>query len=892
MILKKCPNCEMENPDSAKFCTECGTELEAEEKEPSVAFEPSETPPRVAAEKPAQPEFESEPLQTLTEAPPGYFPLDKPADQPFFGERFKIIEELGTGRLGKVFLVFDKAMEREMAARLIRADIAQDSQAFADFSRELNTERGIVHKNVARIFELHSETGTPFITMEFVPGQDLKRLIRQREQIPKEIAVSIAMQVCEGLAEIHRLGLIHGDLRTDNIRIDKDGTAKIMDIGITPLLKNKMAAGTGATISSPEYLSPEQVKGTVPDRRSDIYSLGIILYEMLTGSLPFSGETPETIGRKHLEEIPRPPQELNPRIPVHLSLLVLRCLEKDRQKRYQTAKELQVQLDKIETLSRPETQPAPAVPPLKQFPAKTEVRAISKLAAARKKFAPLEKLDLKKLALPVAAAAVVLILGFVLWHLIIAPSKEPKPDASASLKPSVAVLPFEDLSPGKTQEYLGDGMAESLIDALSHISDLYIPAKTSSFSFKAGGTDNTKIGRKLAVEHVFQAGFQETENKLQLSARLIQAESGAVVWSQEYERNPEDIFTVEEEIAQSIVRALKIRLPQEKKAVLFKNRAANYEGFVEYAQGRFFMGKGGKENLEKAMAHLQKAIEKDPQYSPAYTALADVYINLASTSFRPRDKAFLAAKDAALKALLLDPGAADAHMLLALIKQDYEWDFAAAEKEYREALRIKQNNAAARYLYSVLLSALGLHEQALSEIKTARSLDPLSPAINAQVGAALYFARIYDQAVEELKRALLIAPGFYENYDYLGLAYIQMGQYEDAIRSFERAADLGREAVDTDLRIAFVHALQGRRREVGGKLTEALKAAKQTYVSYVSIASVYAGLNEKEQALFCLEKAFEERDINLIFLKVLPLVDSARGDSRFVNLITKIGLIR
>ena len=433
-------------------------------------------------------------------------------------------------------------------------------------------------------------------------------------------------------------------------------------------------------------------------------------------------------------------------------------------------------------------------------------------------------------------------------------------------------------------------MAETLIRSLGKIDNLFIPAAASSSSFQGKARESRLVGRRLHVDHYLEGTFEERENKIKLDARLLRTDSGAPLWSGQYERSSGEIFAIQEEIAQAVMKTLGVGVPPDSASALRPGAPANFEAYDLYAQARFLMNKKGKDNLEKAIDLFAKAGAKDPAFALAFTGIADVYIQLADGHHWTPDKAVPKAKEVALRALLLDAGLSEAHTALARIKTNYEWDFTWAEKEYREALRIDPDNAAAHQAYALLLSALGRHGEAVKESQAAQTLNPLSSEVNTQAGLVLYFGRLYEQAGAELRKALATDPLYPGHHLNAALVQIQLGQFDQARKSLEEAEDLGSDPMEVKLRRAYIHARQGQRQEVGRILTEAFNAPKQTYVSQLSLALVYAGLNERDQAIACLENAFADRDASLIFMRVHPFLDSVRGDIRFVGLLQKIGL--
>ena len=629
----RCPKCHTENPDTSRFCADCGTQLLLSKEIPVTAT-----------------------LETPTEE------LTRGTT---FANRYEIIEELGKGGMGKVYRAEDKKIKEEVALKLIRPEIAADKKTIERFSNELKMARKIAHRNVCRMYDLGEEKGTHYITMEYVPGEDLKRLIRKVGQFSAGKAVSIAKQVCEGLAEAHRLGVVHRDLKPQNVMVDEEGNARIMDFGIARSVTGKGITGAGVMIGTPEYMSPEQAEVKDVDQRSDIYSLGVILYEMVTGRVPFEGETPLGIAMKHKSEMPKDPREINSQIPEDLSRMILKCLKKEKEKRYQSAGEVRSELENIEK----------GVP--------TAEKAIPK----RKPITSREitvTFGLKKLFIPAIAIVALAVIGVLLWQTIFRKGLL----LSAPSQSSVAVLPFIDLSPQKDHEWLSDGISETMINALSGLKGLRIPARTSSFFFKGKEIDIQEIGQKLRVENVLEGSVQVAGDMLRVTAQLISVKDGYHLWSDKFDRKLDDVFSIQDEISREIVRALKVRLMGEEEARLTKKYTENIEAYNLYLQGRYFWNKRGGKNLYKSIEYFEEALEKDPNYALAYTGLADSYFVLGNNRIISSGEAYPRAREFVQKALEMDSRLAEAHVALASIKKDYDWDWAGSEEEYKLALQL------------------------------------------------------------------------------------------------------------------------------------------------------------------------------------------------------------
>jgi serine/threonine protein kinase len=823
----KCPKCQFENPADSDFCSKCGTELPSA-KEISVS----------------QTETLQAPVKELTTGST-------------FAGRYQIIEELGKGGMGKVYKVFDSDIKEKVALKLLKPEIASDRETIERFSNELKYARKISHRNICRMYDLGKEAGNYFITMEYVSGEDLKSFIRRSRQLVVGTAIFIAKQVCEGLAEAHRLGVVHRDLKPGNIMIDRDGNAKIMDFGIARSISAKGITGAGVMIGTPEYMSPEQVEGKEVDRRSDIYSLGIILYEMLTGQVPFEGDTPLAIAVKHKTEVPRDPKLVNAQIPEDLSQVVLKCLEKDKEKRYQSADELHSELKKIE----------------KGIP------TTERVMTGRKPFTSKEitvKFSLKKLLIPsLVTVALIITAIIIIWRVI--PKKAATPAKSA--KHSIAVLPFEDLSPTKDHEYLCDGIAETLINSLSNIKDLWIPARASSFSFKGRNLGIRQIGQQLGVDNLLEASVQVIGNRLRITPKIINVNDGSQIWSDQYDRQMEDVFAIQDEIAWEIVKALKITLLGEKEAPLIKSYTDNSEAYQAYLKGRFYWNKRTEEGMRKSIEYFEQAIEKDSSYALAYVGLADSYIVLGEFLFISAKEAFPKAKEAAAKAMEIDDSLGEAHNSLAAVKRDFDWDWKGAEKEHKRAIELSPSYATAHQWYGEFLTLMGRFDEGLKEIKRAQALDPLSLIINAVGGQFFCFARDYDKGIDQCNKTLEMDPDFRPAHIYLMMNYLGKGMYQEALREAQKT--------NNQVTIASIYAMMNRKEEARRLLADILKHPQQIEAE---IAEVYFRLGENEEGWKWLEKAYDERSYTLTWLKVHPRYDNIRSDPRFQAMLKKMGL--
>jgi len=693
----KCPKCHSENPETKQFCADCGTRL-TPSKDIGVT-------------------------RTLETTP------DEFSRGTVFASRYEVLEELGGGGMGKVYRVYDRKLEEEVALKLIRPEIAADWEAIERFRNEIKIARKITHKNVCKMYDLGESGGASYITMEYVPGEDLRSFIHRSKQLTVATAVSISRQVAEGLSEAHSLGIVHRDLKPGNIMIDKEGNAKVMDFGIARSLLGKGLTGEGAIIGTPEYMSPEQVEGKEADQRSDIYALGVIIFEMLVGSPPFEGETPFAIANKHKTEPPPVPKKLLPQLPEALNKVILRCLEKDRANRYQTAGELLTDLSAVEqtflTADRALTR------------AKTKIRTSREITV---------KVTPRKLIIPAAIVLVAAIAGLVLF--------KPEPGKIDSL----AVLPLADLSPNEGVGYSVDGIHDALINELCKIPAVTVIARQSVLRYKDSQKTIPEIARELKVTGIVEGSVVQAKDTVRITVSLLNGPDGKRLWGPKtFNRENADILSLYSDVALTIAREIDAKLAAQNVENLTRERKVKPEAYNLYYQAIY----GGwqnelsmKQGLKKKLELLEQAVEIDPDFALAHALTAMVLQDLAIYGFyTPRSEAFQKARESAKKAVSLDDSLAEAHEALGSVKFNLDWDFDGFEREYRKAMELTPGRTVGSWATNLTL--LAHFDEALALLKRMSESNPLYPAVPTW---DLLMARRFDEAIASAKKSLEANP--------------------------------------------------------------------------------------------------------------------------------------
>ncbi len=835
----ECPECRYNNPDQTRFCGNCGASLE-----PGEGMSPTKT------------ETQRLPLEKL------------PVGSRFAG-RYQVIEELGKGGMGRVYKVLDTELKEKMALKLLNQEISLNETMIERFRNELKIARKISHRNVCRMFDLGEEEGTRYITMEFVPGEDLKSSIKRMGPLSVGKAVFIARQICEGLAEAHRLGVVHRDLKSRNIMIDKEGNTRIMDFGIARYSKEEGITDKGVMLGTPKYMSPEQVEGKGTDQRTDLYSLGVILYEMVTGQVPFDGDTALSIALKQKTEIPAEPKEFNSQIPEDLNHVILKCLEKDRDKRYQTAEDLLTDLFRIE----------------EDIPTKDRIVSRMEYETARL------KRRYRNILLPISllvAAACVVGAYFVISRFVFEKEVGIQTLSEFEWKSSLAVLPVEDLSLQRDQEPLCGGMHDDIITKLSSIEALRVTPKLSVNKFKKTDKDIKEIGRELDVDYILTITLQKEGSMIRVNGRLSNAREGFLVKSYRYERNFDGYFQIQDDISNDIAEALDVRPVESRFEAIKRREPADISAYEYYVKGNHYERKYSnyyeEEDFETAKAMYQKALEIDPDYVLAYWGFGNLYeARFVYTDDRRHLDSMLGYFE---KAFDIDPDLPEANLGLGW-GYFYKEDMDSAYQSFKRALELEANNFSIHFHTGGFLKSIGLYRQAIKFYRKAIKLDPNSIISYDLLAICLMYMKEFQEGIGIIERALEIEPedpDLHLNYARL---LLMMGKYEDAEIEIDRADSLRPGIPKTQWHRAMIWAAKGEKE----KALELLKDSSP--ISYYSTI-VRSALGMKDETIRSIkegiERGFYEAQDYLYAYPILiniPFYDNLRDDPRFQEIVRK-----
>jgi len=779
--------------------------------------------------------------------------------------RYKVLSKLGGGGMGVVYEAEDTELGRRVAVKFLPEDTTESPDALDRFKREARAASALNHPHICTVYDIGVYDGKPFLVMERMHGKTLKHTIKGKP-LPIEHVVSLGEQIADALDVAHRAGIVHRDLKPANLFVTDRGEAKILDFGLAkmgspesdgapaldaPTIAEDHLTSPGVTLGTVAYMSPEQARGEHVDVRSDLFSFGVVLYEMVTGQPPFTGSTSAMIfdGILH-REVP-PPSRSNPDVPHELDSLILGALEKERELRVQSAAELRAALKRLMRGS-----------------------SASRVASAE----DVRPVGQSRRGLMAGFGVAALVASIVVTWILGARSR----GTPAGEIASIAVLPFVDMSQARDQEYFSDGLSEELLDTLAKTPQLRVIGRTSSFQFKGKNEDLRVIAEKLGVDHLLEGSVRKEGNRVRITAQLIRASDGSHLWSETYDRTLDDVFKVQDEIADAAAEAMRVTLfagRRPERRVRVSSEAHN-----RYLEGRYFFKRRTKDDYEKAIVSFKKALAADPGFAPAWAGLAWVYALQAGLGLIPAESGSKQARDAAQRALGLDSTLVEAHTAMVYILTGYDWDWAGADAEVQQVLALDSGNADALYSAGLLARTLGRFDEAISFYQQAIARDPLNPTLHNNLGLALYYAGRWPEAEAELRKLLALRPGIAAGQAHLSKVLIARGQFEAALAAIEKESSEAWRMIGLPL----AYQALGREAESDAALRELTQkfAGEWAY----QIAEVHAFRGEIDQAFAWLDRAYAQRDGGFSEIKGDPLLKNLEGDPRYDAILRKMKL--
>lgn len=745
--------------------------------------------------------------------------------------KYQVLDRLGSGGMGEVYVAEDTSLGRKVALKVLRPEVAGSAERRERFQREARAVAALNHPNIVTLYSVEEVEEEIFLTMELVEGRSLRDLIR-KGPLPPARAASLAMQLCEGLASAHAAGILHRDLKPDNLMVTPDDRVKILDFGLAKLLAPATAPGSdaptlsgpGITVGTAGYMAPEQALGRRVDERADIFAVGVVLYQMVTGRAPFEGTTPVAVFDHLLNRPPVPVSALNPDVPAALITVIERAMDKDPSRRPATAREL---LDALRGLDRP----GAALP-----------------------------------AAPVSGPGTA------------------RPPLSA-----VAVLPFVDLSAARDQEYFCHGVAEELIHALARVPGLRVISRTSAFAVQGKTADVTEIGRKLGAGAALEGSVRRAGDRVRIIARLVSTEDGIQLWSKRFDRELADVLAVEDEIAETIVAELASGLAAPAPRAPATPDTGAHDA---YLRGLYALNRWTDEWVRRAIGSFQEAVARDPGFAAAHAALAEAHVWLYSgVGVVSAAEAVPPARAAVQRALQLDPDQPDAHRIRGVIAMNHDWDRRAAEADLRRAIALSPSSATAHLANAwrlVLLEAR--YEEALESLAAAERLGPLDLQVKTMIGYVYYMLRDLERAVAQFEKTVALDASFAFAHYALGDVLTHRGQFDRAIAEYEKAVELGGRSSNTVGVLGYAQGRAGNRDAARALLGELTDRAAGEHVSPMWPALVHLGLGDHDAVFRCLDRAFEERDGSLVLVTSAMEFVSIRQDPRFPALLERMGL--
>jgi eukaryotic-like serine/threonine-protein kinase len=800
-----------------------------------------------------------------------------------------IHSQIGAGGMGEVYLARDTQLDRSVAVKILPADVNSDETRMKRFTLEAKAASALNHPNILTIYEIGETEDTHFIATEYIEGDTLRHHLSNARLLLSEL-LDICTQISSALSAAHKAGIVHRDIKPENIMIRRDGLVKILDFGLAKLTTHEpvtvdteaatrtlFETDPGTVIGTAIYMSPEQACGITVDGRTDIFSLGVVLYEMVTGTRPFDGKTSsEVLATLLSDKEPQPLARYSREVPAELERIVSKALRKNRDERYQTIKDMLLDLQSLKQELEFERKLERSVPSKSEW--RTDARATSESTPSQ----TVSEQHKKRNTIIAAAGLtfIVIAIGAYVYS----------GRTHGAVINSIAVLPLVNASGDPNLDYLSDGIAENLMNSLSQLPNLKVMSRNTAFHYKGREQDAEKVGKELNVRCVLTGSLKQVGEQVVINVSLDDALDNHQIWGAQYDRKVTDLLSVQRELARDISGNLRLKLSGTDESRLSKRYTENPEAYQLYLKGRFYWNKRTGDAASKAIEYFQQAIEKDPNYALGYAGLADAYQLLNLYADRPPQESFPKAKATAQRALELDDALAEAHTSLAASLFFYDRNFPEAQREFQRAIELNPNYATAHHLYGVTyLAKMERFDEAVAELKRALNLDPLSIAINADLGNTYIQAHQYDKAIEQLRKTIEMDQSFYFAHALLGMAYEMKDDVQDAIAEYQKAIQLNDDPFMLAL-LAHVSATSGKRDEALKLLNQLKEISKRRFVYAYGIALVYAGLGDKDQAFQWLEKSCQDREARITRLKVDPLMDNLRSDPRFESVLRCVGL--
>ncbi|HEV7510095.1 MAG TPA: protein kinase [Candidatus Acidoferrum sp.] len=807
--------------------------------------------------------------------------------------RYEIRSKIGEGGMGEVYLALDTKLDRKVALKILPAEVAAHPDRMKRFVQEARSASALNHPSIITIYEIEEIDSVNLIATEFIDGETLRQRLKNGPLRIGEV-LEVAIHTASALAAAHAAGIVHRDIKPENIMLRRDGIVKVLDFGLAKLTarpspesidaeaptRANIKTDPGVVMGTAVYMSPEQARGLSIDERTDIFSLGVVLYEMVAGRLPFDGSNRNEIMASVLsDKEPQPLTRYSSEAPIELGRIVLKALRKNRDERYQTSKDMLLDLKSLKQeleFERKLEGPVAAMGAGGERVAATSARAVQASSAEY------VVNRIKQNTLIAAIGMGVLLVGMLsasYWFFM------RRPATSATTINSIAVLPFINVNASSDSEYLSDGIADSLINSLSQLPRLKVIARGSVFSYKGKEVNPQDVGRELNVQALVTGRITQRGDDLSISVELMDTRDKSHIWGQQYNRKISGLLAVQEEISSDISENLRLKLTGEEQKRVTKRYTEDVAAYQLYLKGRHFADQYDQEGFRKAIEDLNAAIAKDPNYALAHAGLAEAYWIASGQSLPPRE-AMPKAREAAVKALSIDDTLAEAHTSLALVQAFYDYDLPGAEKEFKRAIELNPGSAAAHQWYGWYLAVLKRADEALREISRAQELDPLSLLINGELGMPFYFTHQPDRALELYRKAVEMDPNNSFARISLAMTYIQKRMYEEAISvaSKPQSDDAYLLAATGD-----AYARLGKRTDAQKMIEKLKELSKQRYVPTFAMAIIHTGLGEKGQALELLEKSYENREDTMTWLNSDPILDDLRSEPRFQDLVRRVG---